>query len=240
MENTNSVPRDFVDAAIGAAGMLLTLATPFLRPIRSRWGLHRNLAERAYPGDELIPRPAWSWAHGLEIDVPAEAVWPWVAQLGQDKGGFYSYQILENLAGCGIRNADRIHPEWQRLEIGDGLKLHHAAPGLPVVAIEQGRWFLVNARFDPRTGAPVASSREPTAGEAVIASWLFLVESLAGGRSRLVSRYRCAYENASLRTRLAFGTFPVEAIGFVMDRRMLLGIKERAERVGRRLSSGAK
>ena len=61
---------------------------------------------------------------GVTIDAPADEVWPWVAQLGQDRGGFYSYEWLENLAGCRMRNADRIHPEWQHREIGETVYLH--------------------------------------------------------------------------------------------------------------------
>ncbi|HMA26843.1 MAG TPA: hypothetical protein VKO62_04340, partial [Solirubrobacterales bacterium] len=62
--------------------------------------------------------------HAIEVDAPAEQVWPWLAQLGQDRGGFYSYEWLENLAGCRMRNADRIHPEWQHREIGEKVMLH--------------------------------------------------------------------------------------------------------------------
>jgi len=220
---------DVVEGAIGAAGMLFDLATPFLRPARSHWGLGPADAAREFPGDALVPDPVLSWAHGVEIDAPPEAVWPWVAQIGQNKGGFYSYQFLENLAGCGVVNADRIHDEWQHPDSGEGLKLHRASPGLPIAAMEDGRWFVAHASFDPSTGAP--SSPEPANGRPFVnASWRFLVEPLSAGRSRFVSRFRCAYEHATLATRLAFGPYLVESIGFVMDRRMLLGVKERVER----------
>jgi len=68
--------------------------------------------KRALPGDELVPEPRIQITHAVTIAAPVERVWPWLAQIGQDRGGFYSYEWLENLAGCEMRNADRVHPEW--------------------------------------------------------------------------------------------------------------------------------
>lgn len=212
--------RDVLESLAGAAGAALALLTPFLHRARSRWGLDTDTAERSYPGDELVPMPRWSWTHGVEIDAPTEAVWPWVAQIGAERGGFYSYQWLENLAGCNLRNAETVHPEWEIHE-GDAITLHPDMPGLPVVAMERGRWFVAH-------GAPDEVSRargEPWAA----VSWLFFVEALDGGRSRLVSHFRSACSD-DLASRLAYGPTFVEPIGFVMDRRMLLGVKERVER----------
>ena len=70
--------------------------------------------------------------------APIEAVWPWLAQLGQERGGFDSYEWLENLAECEMRNADRIHPEWQHREVGEIVHLHPAG-GLRVSLFEPGR-----------------------------------------------------------------------------------------------------
>lgn len=99
--------RDVVEGVVGAGAMIASGITPFLRPRRNRWGLDTALAGRPLAGDDLVPRPRWSWTHGIEIDASADAVWPWVAQVGADRGGFYSYQWLENIAGCGVRNATR-------------------------------------------------------------------------------------------------------------------------------------
>lgn len=64
------------------------------------------------PGDELVEDPGIQTTRALTIDAAVRDVWPWLAQIGQDRGGFYSYEWLENLAGCRMRNAWRIHPEW--------------------------------------------------------------------------------------------------------------------------------
>jgi len=219
-------PRDVVEGVIGACGILLDLATPFLQGARSHWGLTSEEAARCFIGDERVPNPTWSWTHAIEIDAPADRVWPWVAQLGQDKAGFYSYQWLENLAGCRIRNANTIHPEWTTLEIGDGFRLHPSAPPLRITDVELGRSFVVSDVFDPSTGqGPVAEHPERW----VHVSWLFLVEPLGPERSRFVSRYRVAY-GRDWRMRLMYGSWTIESIGFVMDRGMLVGVKKRAER----------
>ena len=215
--------RDVLQGVGGAAVMTASLLTPFLRGARSHWGIDAETAERTYPGDGLITSPRWSWTHGIEIDAPAREVWPWVAQIGADKGGFYSYQWLENLAGCDLRNAEAIHPDWE-VRAGDRVVLHPKMPPLPIVDVERGRYFVAEGRADERARA---------AGEPWIeATWLFLVESLGKDRSRVISRYRVATSD-DVATRLSFGKALIEPIGFAMDRRMLLGIRGRVERARR-------
>jgi hypothetical protein len=213
------VSRGARDALPGLGVMARALATPGRRARRVRWGLDVATAARALPGDELIPALRWQWTHGIEISAPAEEAWPWVAQVGADRGGFYSYEFLENLVGCRVRNADAIHPEWEVRE-GDGLLLHPRQPmPLPVVELVPGRHFVAFADADQDARA---------AGRPWFAvSWLFLVEPLGARRSRVISRYRCAFsDHRSMR--LSFGPALLEPIGYAMDRRMLLGIRERA------------
>jgi hypothetical protein len=80
-----------------------------IRPWHLHWGAEPGDEQRELPGDELLPRDGTQVLHAVTIDAPAEEVWPWLAQLGQDRGGFYSYEWLENLAGCEMKNADRVH-----------------------------------------------------------------------------------------------------------------------------------
>jgi hypothetical protein len=212
--------RDVATGAAGAAGMVLDLLTPFLRPVRSHWGLDAAAAGRTYPGDDLVPEPRWSWTHGVEIDADPDNVWPWVAQIGADRGGFYSLQWLENLAGCAVRNAEAVHEEWAH-EVGDQLVLHPEGPGMAVVEVEPGRHLLAYAAPD----AEAQAAGEPWA----TATWLFFLEPLPGGRTRLVSRFRSDCSDG-VAQRLRTGPYFTEAIGFVMDRQMLLGITDRVRR----------
>jgi hypothetical protein len=216
--------RGVLEGLGGIGVMARALVTPRRRARRARWGLDAATAARRLAGDDLVPAPRSHWTHGVQIDAPAEEVWPWVAQVGADRGGFYSYEWLENLVGCRLRNADAVHPEWE-VRQGDALFLHpRQPPPLPVVEVARGRHFVAYAEADRDARA---------AGKLWIeASWLFLVEPLGAGRSRLISRYRCAFSD-HLGARVAFGVL-LESIGFAMDRRMLLGIKERAEGATRR------
>jgi hypothetical protein len=170
-----------VAAAAGAAATVAYVAA--VRPWMARWGV----------GPDEPP------GHAVDIEAAIDDVWPWVAQVGQDRGGFYSYEWLENLAGCGMRNADAVHPEWQHREIGEEVKLHWAY-GMPVV------------RFDP--GRAIA-----------LKGWgAFDLERLSERRTRVVARG----ERPSGPVK-AFYALLVEIPHFVMERRMLLGIKRRAE-----------
>jgi hypothetical protein len=178
--------RPSLPAALGTAAVFL-YAGPVRRWMRS-WG--------ARPGEGTATEPV----HAIELEAPAEAVWPWLAQIGQDRGGFYSYEWLENIAGCRMRNADRIHPEWQQREIGERVMLH-PLNGLVVKRFEPGR-------------------------EIALEGWgSFAVEPIDESRSRVVCR-------GEPRDNLPFAiyyTLLVELPHFLMERRMLLGIKERAE-----------
>jgi hypothetical protein len=213
--------RDLAEGVGGAAIMAAAFLSSPLRRARGHWGLDAETANRVYPGDERIPDPRWGWTHGITINASAENVWPWVAQIGADRAGFYSYQWLENIAGCELRNAERVHPEWV-VRDGSTLRLHPDAPPLDVVSVVAGRYFVAYAPPD----AAARFAGKPWAE----ATWLFFLEPLEGNRCRFVSRYRCACSD-DLATRLAFGPSLLEPIGFAMDRRMLMGVKERAERV---------
>jgi hypothetical protein len=220
--------RDVLQGIVGVSLIAIALLTPFRRRRRTHWGLSTEVADRPLPGDDFVGGPRWSWTHGIEIDASAEQVWPWVAQIGANRGGFYSYQWLENLAGCRLRNAETVHPEWQVFE-GQGLLVHPEMHALRIVSLERGRHFVAYAR-------PDQAARED--GKPwVAASWLFLVEPLGANRCRFVSRYRVAYSN-DIVTRLSFGPTFAEPIGSTMDRRMLIAVKQRVER-SRRLAVAA-
>jgi len=210
--------RDLVEGAGGAARVLAALFAPHRRAARSHWGLTAAEASRPFPGDDLVPDPTWGWTHAVRIDAPASAAWPWVAQIGADRAGFYSYQWLENLFGSELTNAERVHPEWE-VRAGDDFMLHAKLPPLRIASVEPGRSF-------------VAFADEP----GVAVSWLFLVEPLDDGHCRFVSRYRCRC-GKDLKTRLEFGPWLAEPLGFAMDRRMLLGVRERAEASALRTAS---
>jgi hypothetical protein len=121
--------------ALGAAWPLLYALV--VHPWMLRWGATDAEVAKRLPGDELVPDPAYSTTRAVTVEAPAEAVWPWVAQVGQDRAGFYSYEWLEDLAGCRITNADRVHPEWQKRAVGDGVPLRPSI-ALPVSHFEPG------------------------------------------------------------------------------------------------------
>jgi hypothetical protein len=94
-------------------------------------------------GDELVPAPDLAATRALDIDAPPADVWPWVAQIGQNRGGFYSYDAVENLVGCDIHSADTVVAAWQHPHVGDAVHLH---PGfaLRVGAVEPGEALVLH------------------------------------------------------------------------------------------------
>lgn len=200
--------------------ILWALVTPFLRKGRERWGTTSAERAGAWPGDELVAPPRWQYLNGITVAAPPEAAWPWVAQIGQGRAGFYSFERLENLVGCRITNADRVLEEHQRPSPGDEIRLHHGAPPMAVALVQPGS-ALVLLGGDPR-GAP-----HPDEGE-VRVSWGFFVVPAGEGQCRVLSRYRAAY-GRGFATRLLYGPWLVGPIACVMQRKMLRGIKQRVE-----------
>jgi len=198
---------------IGGALIFICGMTPFLRKFRAWYGTPRRDRSREFLGDDWVSEPRWSWCHAIELDATRVEVFPWLVQMGQDKAGFYSYEWLENLVGCEICNAQSIHPEWQRLRVGDAFRLAPKAPPLRVAEVRPGESILVTSS---------------DLSQAVRVTWLFYLEPLANGGSRLFSRYRASYPQG-LRNRLLYGPALLEPIGFVMDRALLRGIKRRVE-----------
>jgi hypothetical protein len=180
-------------AAAGLAGYVL-VARPWLRS----WGATPAERARSLPGDELVERPGSQTTRAVTVEAPAGDVWPWVAQIGQDRAGFYSYEWLENLAGCRMRNADRIHPEWQHREVGETVLLHWAH-GLPLARFDAERSFAFEG------------------------GWYLVLEA-QNGSTRLIARGRVPRGLGSA----AYAAL-LELPHFVMERKMLLGIKARAE-----------
>jgi hypothetical protein len=94
------------------------------RPWYLQWGAAEDETRKVLPGDEIIPNALNQSTRAITIDAPIEAVWPWVAQLGQDRGGFYSYDVLENLVGCEMSTTDYLRPEKQSWHLGDKLWMY--------------------------------------------------------------------------------------------------------------------
>lgn len=196
---------------LGAAAVLYPTV---IRPWFLGWGASLAELRKSLPGDDVVPGATASATRAITIQAPPERVWPWLAQIGQERGGFYSYAWLENLVGCRIVNADRIHPEWQDIKGGDALRLHPAMPAIPVLAVERNRALVL--------GAAAGGSGVPPL------SWAFVLEPAPGGSTRLLIRWRSRPEDRL--SDLVLNKYLLEPIHFVMERKMMYGIRERAER----------
>ena len=178
-----------------------------------RWGATGQESGEPLPGDHLIADPDLTATRAITVGAPAGQVWPWIAQLGQGRGGFYSYDFLENLVGCDIHSADRIVPEWQDAGVGDEIKL---APqvGLVVALVERGRSLVL------RGGVPMGNTPPP-----YDFTWAFVLRDEPSGATRLLVRERYAYTRPWARLLAEL----VEVVSFVMSQKMLRGIRDRAE-----------
>ncbi len=192
-----------------------------LDPWHERWGATDEEVAMGLPGDGLVAEPAVQVTRAITVEAPPEAVWPWIVQLGADRGGFYSYEWLENLFGLQIHNADVIVPAWQERSVGDLVYADaKGSGGWYVLEVLPGE-ALVMKVGDVKAGRPVGRD-EQLKWEFL---WTFVVRPLPGGRSRLLVRERTAF--GSRLTELAMS--PIGLVSFVMTQKMLRGIKARAE-----------
>ncbi len=190
--------------ALGVAAIGAVYARFLRRPILT-WGATAEEAEARLPGDELLEDADGIATRAIEIDAPPAAVWPWIAQIGPSpRGGAYTYDWIENLLGLDMHSVDRVLPEFQHPQVGD--------------TIGYGSNRMRVERVEPEH---VLAWRSED-GNWV---WSFVLEA-SDGSTRLISRNR--FRLPTLAARL--GMIPMEPASLVMERKMLRGIKQRAER----------
>ena len=209
-------------AVAGAAAAVWSEA----RPRVMDWGATWDEVVAPLPGDELIDNPLYVTTRGITVAAPAAAIWPWLLQLGQNRGGFYSYDLLENLAGLDIHSADEVRPEWQELRAGEDFVTldPDGVMKMTIVALEPGRALVL------RSGAPGEPPQGPGdffKGE-IEWTWAFVLQELDPVRTRLLVRSRAAWaDTASARAARGILLGPAHLL---MERGMLRGIRDRAER----------
>jgi hypothetical protein len=195
------------------ASLAVAAALFAARYVLRNWGATKAESRAVLFGDENVPEPASVTTRAVTIDAPAAEVWRWLVQIGQDRGGMYSYEWLENLVGLDIHNTDQIRSEWQDLKPGDKVRL--VRPGW--LGMPEGYALTVQA-VDP--GRSLVLQVEPWH-----AVWSFHVHPLGRYACRLISRGRAPRTEGLARLVDELG----DPITLVMTRKMLLGIKQRAE-----------
>ena len=198
---------------VAAAASLLYAARRYYR----NWGTTKEECRMSLPGDQLVRGPADRTTEAVWVNAAASAVWPWLIQMGQDRGGLYSYETLENFFGLEYHNADRIHPEWQFLAAGDEMRL-----------VPKG-WMGLREGFSMTVVDVVAQEsivlRTPAPYRPWETVWSFHLVPHWDDRCRLLirTRTRLRHPGEVVTTELAG---PAKAL---LTRGILLGIKRRAE-----------
>jgi hypothetical protein len=203
---------------LGATALAYAVVVLALRPIALEWGTSAEERAASLAGDEVHPVDAtYTIDHAITIHAPASTIWPWLVQLGQDRGGFYSYDWLERAIGDPVRNADRVHPEWQHLRVGDTV---FATPPNYL----GGRVGALGWRVDVLEPERVIG----------LENWgTFVLRPIDSSTTRLIVRTRGVPHPGAV----SFLTAPItifvfEPAHFIMERRMLRGIRDRAEGTG--------
>jgi hypothetical protein len=212
----------------GIAGAFLiggtVLLSPLLRPWYRRWGATQAEAQATFPGDEYVPHPKSEITLAITIRAPVEKVWPWFVQLGCRRGGWYSYDLLDN---GGVPSAERILPEFQQLEVGDTLPAMPKGDfGFPVAILDPCRALTLGGTLDTKTGK-TARPGDPGLEAYFSGDQTFAMQPLDGEGTRLIFRMRTGW-NPTRMNNFAYGVM-VEVVSFVMGRKMLLNVKKRAE-----------
>jgi hypothetical protein len=212
----------------------------YLRPLHDTWGVDPEETGRALPGDDLVPDATLVETRGIAIDARPEDVWPWLMQMGYGRGGWYSYDQMDNSG----RSADRVMAELQDLSVGDIMPTWPGG-GFKVAAMDDGRSLSLYLDSDlvkeqqraaqtkgtagASAGVKVAGGMGGTAMPDFRASWTFVLVPVDDGtRTRVVERLRAWTPKPSPAHKVALPMFGVGV--FLMTRKQLLGLKARVER----------
>lgn len=221
-------PRKLAVLVVGGATVIATLvAARVMRRWYNRDGATAEELARPLPGDDLVPNPKLGYTRAITIQAPPDDVWPWLVQIGQGRGGFYSHDTIENLIGCDIHSTDEILAEHQHLDVGDIIRSGpDSYPCWVVMNIEAPHRLVLHGAGTPNdVEIPDIVDEAPPKGYAA-STWQWILEPTAdGARTRLLVRQRCTYSPAQ-----AILWHIVEPLNYIMERRMLRGIKARAER----------
>jgi hypothetical protein len=197
--------------ALGTAVYLI-----FLWPWMRTWGATEAEINAVLPGDEIVPQANIRATKGITVQAPPQAIYPWLLQIGVDRGGMYSYDWLENLFGLNVHTTDQIVPEYQDVQIGDFWRFTpqdyvlSPGPGLYVQQLIENEAVLL------------CFGVEGKANEPCIDTWQFVLAPQADGSTRLLLRSNMAIEQ-ELPIKLTY------FVQFIMERKMLLTLRELAE-----------
>jgi len=218
----------FARKIAGAAGMAAVAYALWVRPRLWRWGATDEEVARPYPGADLVPDGERAATMAVTIDAPPDQVWPWLVQMGGDRGGWYSWDRLDN---GGRPSAREVHLEWQDLAVGDHVKYWMRSGPVDaweVAALEPNRFLGLRGLKDLR-GQDLDSS-QPRPAAYVEGLWGFWLSELPGGQTRLViSGYQTIRPRWLGRFVLYWLYIPVT---WIMQARMLAVLKGRIERKG--------
>jgi hypothetical protein len=199
-----------------------------VRPWHLRWGATDEELAADLLGDALCPNATGQVTHAITIGAPPQDVWPWILQIGKDRGGFYSYSFLENMVGCDMRNNAHIVPERQNRAVGDTVWFatpkHYGGQARMIAAIVDRERAMV--LVTPSDWERVQSGECGREG-----SWGFILTPSGYSETRLIARSRGS-AHPPLWKRAANVAF-LEPAHFIMERKMLLTIKDLAEKQAR-------
>jgi hypothetical protein len=197
---------------------LIILSWPVAKRWLSNWGSTPAERARAWPGDELAPAAVVVYTRAIDVSAPVEVVWQWVVQFGLGRAGFYSYEFIERLVGIPVRNVESILPDHQDLHVGEEIKLHPEAPGIPVAMVAPGQHVCFG-----EPGETTVRTPDPRR------SWSIYVVPTSPSSARLILR-SCIEELRAPTVKMRLGVAFEAPIDFTMEQRML--------RTMRRLSEG--
>ncbi|WP_157156751.1 hypothetical protein [Diaminobutyricimonas sp. LJ205] len=198
----------------------------YVRPKQLRWGSDDAEVSAVLPGDALVSQPKMQTTRAVTIRATPAEVWPWLVQIGYGRAGFYSYDQSEKAVGADPERSRRILPEFQNLQVGDVIPWGENNDGIPVRMLERESVLSLGGTVDASTGKFVAAAA-PRPERTVEVSWTFVLKPVGDTSTRLITRTRVAYDSPAIGAAVRALLEPGQ---YLMERKMLLGIKERVER----------
>ncbi|MBE3561543.1 MAG: SRPBCC family protein [Ktedonobacteraceae bacterium] len=233
MHKKFTIAQAAMSAVIAAAAGALSGYLLFVRPRLKYWGATTDEIQRTLPGDEYLSTADIELTRAVTVKAKAAEIWPWLVQIGQGRGGYYTYTWLENLAKLNMVNADQLHAEWQQIKAGDIIPAEPGGSGFRVRAIEPEQALVLGGHEGEEGVTPGFTQMFPAF------TWSFVLDEVDSEHTRLITRLRAQTRPGQSPMEKLLG-FCVEPGEFLLTRGMLLGIKERAERTHKQAVAGEK